>query len=57
MYKSPGKGASLVIAEEPPAPPLIATDLHSSATAHASLNVWRDNTNKREIEGVSVRTS
>ncbi len=36
--KGPSKGAGSVIAEGTPDLPLIAADLHSSATAHASVN-------------------
>ncbi len=38
LQKGLAKGAGSVIAEGTPDLPLIAADLHSSATAHASVN-------------------
>jgi len=38
LQKGLVKGAGSVIAEGTPDLPLIAADLHSSATAHASVN-------------------
>lgn len=47
LQKGLVKGAGSVIAEGTPDLPLIAADLHSSATAHASVKAERGTPNKR----------